>query len=75
MSCGTIFFIREKTCARIRSHIETLGSNTRDIGVLFLPAVLVLPALTLRPVRIEIMVSQAAFHHRLVMMSYFIRGA
>ena len=47
MSCGTIFFIRENTCARIRSHIEALGSNTRDIGVLFLPAELSLAALTL----------------------------
>ena len=46
-SCGPIFFIREKSCARIRSHIEALGSNTRDIGVLFLPAVLFLPVLTL----------------------------
>ena len=34
------FFIRGKTCARIRSHIAALGSNTGDIGVLLLPAVL-----------------------------------
>ena len=48
-SCGTIFFIREKTCARSRSHIEALGSNTRDIGVLFLTRCTFLPALTLCP--------------------------
>ena len=41
------FLHQGKTCARIRSRIEALGSNTRDIGVIFVPAVLFLPALTL----------------------------
>ena len=49
-----IFFIREKTVARIRSDIEASGSNTRDIGVIFLPAALFLPALTLYPPKTDL---------------------
>ena len=63
-SCGTIFFIREKTCARNRSHIEALGSNTRDIGVLFSPAVLFfLPALILCQDAFSQFKGQGMIHH------------